>query len=112
MNAAAGAMLLLFSKFWYRVYGSLKIWGLISILAIISTPFVFLASTPVDRLSLYLIPLQIYVFSRVHLIIVDPILRGTVIMGVVTVYGLVLWIWLNHASHAYMWVPYRSYLFS
>ena len=112
MNATAGAMFLLFSKIWYRVYGSSNIWGLISILAIISTPFVFLASTPVDRLSLYLIPLQIYVFSRVHLIIVDPILRGTVIMGVVTVYGLVLWIWLNHASHAYMWVPYRSYLFS
>ena len=94
------------------MYGSLKIWGLISVLAILSVPFVFLASTPVDRLSLYLIPLQIYVFSRVHLIFVDPVFRGIVIMGIVSAYGLVLWIWLNHASHAYFWIPYRNYLYS
>ena len=51
-------------------------------------------------------------FNDQLMFIVDPILRGTVIMGVVTVYGLALWIWLNHASHAYMWVPYRNHLFS
>ena len=70
----------------------------------------FFASTPVDRMSLYLIPLQLYVLSRLPFLFLDVVVRGSTIIAIVLLYGLVLWVWLNYADHAYYWVPYDNYL--
>ena len=63
------------------------------------------SSTAVDRLALYVMPLQIAVLSRFPMIF-GPRL-GTVI---VVLYSLAIeFVWLNFASHASFWVPYKLY---
>ena len=66
------------------------------------------SSTVVDRLSLYLIPLQIVVLTRVAMI-GESRLAGTV---AVLAYSLaVQFVWLNFADHARFWVPYQLFPF-
>jgi hypothetical protein len=64
------------------------------------------SSTVVDRLSLYLIPLQIVVLARVALLGSNR-LAGTV--AVLAYSFAVQFVWLNFADHARYWVPYRFF---
>lgn len=66
------------------------------------------SSTVVDRLSLYIIPLQIVVFARVALLGQNR-LAGTV--AVLAYSFAVQFVWLNFADHARYWVPYRFFPF-
>jgi hypothetical protein len=62
------------------------------------------SSAAVDRISLYLIPLQIAVLGRMPLIFKSR-LFGTVM---VTAYCfLVEFVWLNFAQFADLWLPYQ-----
>ena len=66
------------------------------------------SSTAVDRLALYGIPIQLFVWSRLP----DAIGRGT---SAVTVFGSVIYssvvlvTWLLFASHSSAWLPYQLY---
>jgi hypothetical protein len=66
------------------------------------------SSTAVDRISLYIMPLQVAVLSRV------PLATGSRMGGRVAVLGysaLVQFVWLNYAQFAKAWVPYQFYPF-
>ena len=87
-----------------------RVWRYIAIAAcalpiiLITTP----SSTAVDRMALYLMPLQIVVLSRAYLLFDKPR------FGVATVVAyafLVQFVWLNFAQHSRLWVPYRSFMF-
>ena len=67
------------------------------------------SSTVVDRLNLYLIPFQSVVLSRLPLTQSDP--RGELVVraGIITYSATVLFVWLNYAANASLWVPYRFY---
>ena len=78
---------------------------LLALVVFFSAPFI---STFADRIGSYLICLQIYVVSRVPVLIEDNIFRGLVTAGVSCLYAVVLFVWLNYASHAYYWIPYQS----
>jgi hypothetical protein len=68
--------------------------------------FVLPSSTVVDRLSLYLIPLQLAVLPRL------PYLFKSRNLGryLIIIYsGLVLYVWMNFAVHAEYWLPYQLY---
>jgi len=86
-------------------------WTWISLIALLFVPIFFLSpsSTAVDRVALYFIPLQIYVFSRLP----DALWRGRhrlAVRGMVTgYYGLVMFVWLNYATHSRYWLPYQFY---
>ena len=68
--------------------------------------FVSPSSTAVDRLSLYLMPLQIVVLSRIPFVYTGRYLG----MTLVALYCFaVQFVWLNFASHAEYWLPYRIY---
>lgn len=97
----------------YKKLGYTKkdnIWILLSILAIVCIPLVFLASTATDRVALYIIPLQIYVFSNLHMMFSDSYKRTLVVLGVTIYYMASLLVWLNFAGHIEAWVPYKSVL--
>ncbi|MGQ0559948.1 MAG: EpsG family protein [Sphingosinicella sp.] len=69
------------------------------------------ASVVLDRLALYLIPLQIFVLSRIPTALKGA--RGSSFMmsGMVVFYcAAVQFVWLNFASHAHYWIPYRMVL--
>nr|WP_294850390.1 EpsG family protein [uncultured Sphingomonas sp.] len=65
-------------------------------------------STPVDRLALYILPLQLVVMTRlVALFPVDARSAATFALGIVALYGLVQYVWLNYAVYSTYWIPYR-----
>ena len=65
------------------------------------------SSTAVDRLALYLIPLQLAVGAAVP----GALVRQGLGVGMVIAYAFaVQFTWLNYATHARYWVPYRNIL--
>ena len=69
------------------------------------------SSTAVDRMALYLVPLQLFVLSRVpDALGRDPTVRRLLTLGIVAYCGAVEFVWLNFADHAENWVPYRSFI--
>ncbi len=88
----------------------MKIWTHFS-LAALAMPVALLvlpSTTVVDRLSLYLIPLQLAVLPRLAYLFHGRN-AGRIL---VTLYSaLVLFVWLNFAVHAKYWLPYQIYPF-
>lgn len=85
-----------------------KLWFWMSLLALVCIPLVVLSSTATDRVALYLIPIQLFVFARLPFVMSDPRRRGLVVLGVVGYYTLVQAVWLNFASHSFAWLPYQN----
>ena len=84
-----------------------KLWLWIALFALACLPLVGLASTAVDRVALYLIPLQLFVFAQLPRLAHNARARSLVVTGVVAYYAAVQFVWLNFAAHAFAWVPYR-----
>lgn len=74
----------------------------LSVLALFLTP----SSTAVDRLSLYLMPLQLVIFSRIPFVYTS---RNLGVMLVMAYSFAVEFVWLNFAVHAQYWLPYKVY---
>lgn len=91
---------------------SQRIWSLLSLLAIAAAVglVTVASSTAIDRLALYLIPLQIFVGSRLpdtRLWGLSPTSWNQLLIG----FSLaVLLVWLLFAQHAFAWLPYRNLL--
>ncbi len=79
--------------------------SLLLLAALLFTP----SSTAVDRIALYLLPLQMAVLSQVPRVFAPSVLtRGLVILYA----AAIQFVWLNFADNAYYWVPYSSYLWA
>jgi len=107
MNVVPAVLLLLYRKKLMPDPQERKLWMWISIFALVCVPLVGLASTAVDRVALYLIPLQLAVFARVPRLAKTTAVRTPMVVGVLAYYGAVQFVWLNFAIHAYGWVPYK-----
>ncbi|MCY7338972.1 MAG: EpsG family protein [Sphingomonas bacterium] len=70
--------------------------------------FVLPSSTVVDRLALYILPLQLAVLSRVPGTLMSV---GAGRVAIIAYSALVLGVWLNYAAHAVYWLPYSFYPF-
>jgi EpsG family len=113
MNALPAALLL-----WKRdrFVGGLEhkrlwFWFALSALLLVGLYFVSPSSTAVDRVGLYLLPLQLMVFSYLP----EALGRqngkgnGKWVLVVLGYYAAVAFVWLNFATHAFAWLPYRWY---
>lgn len=110
MNIFAAILFLVFRKRISMPAFQKSFWTTNAILAILSI-FAFLAasaSSGVDRVSLYIIPLQMVTYSRF------PYLFGKnekgspfAIVAVILYSFLVQFVWLNFADNANFWVPYK-----
>ena len=69
------------------------------------------ASTAIDRIALYMLPLQLVVFSHFPDVVSKRTVRDVAgpVAGVLLYYGLVQFVWLNFADHSQYWLPYRFY---
>ncbi|KAA9133056.1 EpsG family protein [Marinihelvus fidelis] len=110
MNFVPAMIMLIYWKSFRNTMALPGVWRVMSVAAVICMLLVPFATTAVDRVSLYLIPLQIVVFS--HFPLVSGLQRNKTMIGVIVVagYALVQFVWLNFAQHAYAWLPYRSIL--
>lgn len=112
MNAVPAAVYLLVHRFLSLQEDARRLWWWMSVFALACIPLVLISSTATDRVALYLIPLQLFVFSRLHLVTRDTLLRAYIVTGVVVYYTAVLAVWLFFASHAFAWLPYQMYPFT
>lgn len=73
--------------------------------------FVSPSSTVIDRLGLYLIPIQAYFYSRApNALFRNGAVRAFFIIIILTVQGISLLLWLVFSPHIDSWVPYRNIL--
>lgn len=107
MNAVPATIFLLFNRYMQLNDNERRLWFWMSVLATACIPLVIISSTATDRVALYLIPLQLFVFSRLHTVLSDSLHRAYIVVGVVAYYALVQAVWLFFASHAYVWLPYQ-----
>lgn len=108
MNFVAATALLLFRRHLQFAPVEMKIWTYFSLAAIAMALLMFVlpSTTVVDRLSLYLIPLQLAVLPRLAYLFKA---RNTGRYLVIIYSALVLFVWLNFAVHAEYWLPYQFY---
>lgn len=113
MNALPAVLLLLLRKRFNWQPVERNLWVMMALLALASVGWLLVSSssTAVDRLSLYLIPLQLFVFARVPDLMGRGGSRRTWVTAVVIYYAAVLFVWLNFAVHSQYWLPYRSWFF-
>ena len=111
MNLPPAIILLAYWKKWGQKYEDRWLWGLIALLACVCVPAVFIASTAVDRMALYLIPLQLVVWARLPILLQGRIERTSVVLIVIFYYTIVQYTWLVHGTHAFCWVPYDNLLY-
>lgn len=111
MNAVPATVFLMIRRYFNLGQEELKLWTWLSLFSLISVPLVFISSTAVDRVALYFLPLQLYVFSRLP--VAYQLQGNTTPLTLLTAayYGLVLFVWLNYASNAKSWLPYENYFF-
>lgn len=113
MNVVPAILLVLFRKRLSVAQTERKIYMVMSLLAIVSFGALVtgaLPSTALDRISLYLIPLQVFVFSHLP----DAFGRydgqkQTIVFMTLLFYALVLFVWLNFANFSHWWQPYRMF---
>ena len=108
MNLVPAVIFMLFRKRLRFDDAEIGIWHYYSLASLVMPILLFLipSSTAVDRLALYLIPLQIAVLPRVQFLFKGQGFGRSVIVAYA---GVVLFTWLNFAAHAQYWVPYEIY---
>ena len=113
MNLLPALILILFRKYFVFNHIEKRVWLLFAYAAIfmplilILTPF----STAVDRISLYLLPIQLVVFAHLPDLFGKRNHRNIYIVLLIIVYFfLIQFVWLNFANHAEHWLPYRMKL--
>jgi hypothetical protein len=87
-----------------------RTYAILSLLAGAALPFIR-SSVIVDRLAIYLIPMQIFTYSRIGYCF-GLVRRGWLMwtVAVILYSAAVLFVWLNYAVNAYAWIPYKNYL--
>lgn len=111
MNAVPAAILLMqWRRFSFFVKSQLWRWCSIISIVLVGVFFVLPSSTVVDRIGLYMLPLQMVVFSYLPDVLGSIKQRNeNLVMLVVGYCALVQFVWMNFAVTAFAWLPYRIY---
>jgi len=111
MNAVPAVILLLWQRRFEFTAAEAVLWRWFAIisLALLGLFLVSPSSTAVDRVALYMLPLQLVVFAHLPDVFGKRDSREVLTAGVLFYYAAVQFVWLNYASHAIAWLPYRFY---
>jgi hypothetical protein len=110
MNFVPAAIFLGFQKRFRLSENQRRMWRYFSLTAMATVVLLMIlpSSTAVDRIALYLIPLQLFVFSRLPEAFTQGGRPNQQMMAFVLAYSaLIQFVWLNYANHAEYWVPYK-----
>jgi hypothetical protein len=113
MNMLPAVVFLIFRRRFTVSEQEIKLWTFYS-LASIGCVIAFVispSSTAVDRIALYLIPLQLFVLGRLPYAF--PGARGpdkVLLFSVIVYSAAIQFVWLNYAENSHWWIPYRTYL--
>jgi hypothetical protein len=113
MNLLPGVLLLLWPKRFALTSQQLRLWRAMAFTALgCAVALVLLPSnsTAVDRIALYVIPLQLVVGSRLPATQLLGLSPAQLLVGVLGFCLAVEFVWLNFATHASGWLPYANVL--
>lgn len=92
-----------------------RLWFWLAIGAVVMFALYYISpsSTAVDRVGLYLLPLQLMVFSYLPEVMGRKDGRGNFywVLSVIFYYAAVEFVWLHYANHSAYWIPYKWYPF-
>ncbi len=111
LNFLPAVLLLVYRKEWKAHFNDYGLWVMIALASIASVGLVSFASTAVDRMALYFIPIQIVVFARLPFLAQRRISPKTTTILIILLYVLVMYVWLFHAANSRYWIPYHNILF-
>ena len=112
MNALPAAVFLLMRKRFLLSPAQRSFWTWIALgaLAFVVLLYVSAASTAIDRVALYFIPLQLFVWSRMPDAMGRPGAANAGWVYAVLVYSAaVYFVWLFFANYSTYWLPYKFY---
>ena len=113
MDVVPAIIVLLFRRRFFWSAEERAVWRTYAILCLIAgAALPFIQSTAIiDRLAIYLIPIQIFTYARIGYAF-GLIQRGWLMWtaAVVLYSSAVLFVWLNYAINAFAWIPYQNYL--
>lgn len=92
-----------------------RLWILLSVASLAAVILLYLSpsSTAVDRAALFIIPLQVFVLSRVPSAFSREGRHSMLLVVAVVAYSLTVEIvWLDFGQFSKCWIPYRNYLWS
>jgi len=111
MNIIPAFILFYTRKRWNKLFNDYNFWKFIALASILSLPLLSISSTVVDRISLYFIPLQIVVFSRLPLLLEKKIKKKRIKLLILVYYFTVLSVWLMMGTFSFCWLPYQNIIF-
>jgi len=77
----------------------------------IPTLYFVSSTTIVDRVGIFLVPLQIFVLARAPLVFGHNRRQNIAILALIILYSLAAeLVWLNFGNEAQSWLPYRNLL--
>jgi hypothetical protein len=95
------------SKGEYKVYSIMAMIAIATFLALVTG---LVPSTAADRMALYLIPLQVFVFANLpDSFSRDERNKSRVTFLILIYYAFVLFVWLKFANFSHWWLPYRMF---
>jgi hypothetical protein len=112
MNAMPGALFLIFRKRFRLSVVQDDFWGWMSWASLLFVVILVISpsSTAVDRLALYFIPLQLFVWSRMPEVLGSAKASNRFWVMVVVVYSAsVMLVWMFFAVNATAWLPYKFF---
>ncbi|GAA4010300.1 EpsG family protein [Sphingomonas humi] len=111
MSVLPAIILMLFRKRFdfdedeYKLWRNFSLVSLVAAVALLVSP----SSTAVDRIALYLLPLQFVVLARIP----GTLLSRGFGNALISLYsGAVLFTWLNYAVNSRTWLPYKIWFFN
>ncbi len=113
MNALPAAIFLGFRHRFAPTPDEVRLWTVFSVGAIgaIAILFILPSSTVIDRIGVYIVPLQIYVFCRVPTVFGADLRQSMFITFVIIIYLFLAQVaWFTLGTAAGNWLPYRNYL--
>jgi hypothetical protein len=112
MNALPGLTFLVFRSRFQLAPEQQSFWTGMSALALgfVGLLVISPSSTAVDRVALYLIPLQLFVWSRLPDALGRPGKPNTLWVSAVIGYSMTVhFVWLVFSDYSWTWLPYRFY---
>lgn len=110
MNALPAVLLLLFFNRFRIPTREAALWRWLSLisLGLLAILFISPSSTAIDRIALYMLPLQLVVFSYLPEVLGAQHRSNQKWVFAITVYyACVNFVWLNFAANSRYWLPYR-----
>jgi hypothetical protein len=110
MNLPPAIILLLFRKRFQLSEQESKLWRNFALAAFGALGLLIFTSSSaaVDRLALYLIPLQMFVLARLPSAFPERgRLNAQLVLIVIAYSAAIQFVWLNYADNAWAWLPYR-----